>query len=268
MNHRYRTGAGDTEEQILTGGFVNNVVRVGSTVRRSSGPWTPAVHALLRHLEAVGFAESPRVLGIDEQNREVLTFIEGTAALRWSGWPEFMLTGDGIDQLGDLLRRYHEAVRGFRPPNGAQWRLRIAPQEDELIRHGDFSPPNTIWRDGKVVGLVDWDFAQPGKAISDLAYLAWYAVPLAGDDRARTCGFKDGVDRAGRLHALCSAYARHDPREVVEEAVRIIDLEAVQMAELAKRGIKPWVRFVSHGNLEAFAAEAAWIRENAGLLLD
>ncbi|HKF74825.1 MAG TPA: hypothetical protein VKF59_01675 [Candidatus Dormibacteraeota bacterium] len=53
----------DSEEgDRLPGGFVNAVVRVGSTVRRSTGPWTPAVHALLRHLEAAGFAESPSVL--------------------------------------------------------------------------------------------------------------------------------------------------------------------------------------------------------------
>lgn len=255
-------------EEPLTGGFVNKVIRVGSTVRRSSGPWTPAVHALLRHLEAVGFAESPRVLGMDEQNREVLTFIEGTASLRWSGCPDFMLEGDGIDQLGDLLRRYHQAARGFQPPDGAHWRIQVAPHEAELVRHGDFSPANTIWRDNKLVGLIDWDFAQPGKAISDLAYLAWYAVPLVDDDRARGCGFTDGVDRAGRLRALCSTYGGHSPSQVVEEAVRIIDLERVQMAELAKRGVQPWVDFVTHGNLEAFAAEAAWIRENARLLID
>jgi hypothetical protein len=255
------------DEQPLTGGSVNSVVRVGSTVHRSSGPWTPAVHALLEYLEEVGFAEAPRVLGMDDQNREVLTYIEGTAALRWNGWPDFMLAGDGIDQLGDLLRRYHDAVRGFRPPPNAQWRIRIAPHEYELVRHGDPSPPNTIWRDDKVVGLVDWDFAQPGKAISDLAYLAWYAVPLAGDDRAQTCGFKDGVDRAGRLRALCSAYGQHDPHEVVAEAVRIIVLERVQMAELSQQGVQPWVDFVATGNLEAFSNEAAWIRENVKLLL-
>ncbi len=48
------------DEELLAGGFVNAVVLVGSTVHRSTGPWTPAVQALLRHLEAVGFRESPR----------------------------------------------------------------------------------------------------------------------------------------------------------------------------------------------------------------
>ena len=47
------TGGMSDEEVPLTGGNITPVVRVGATVRRATGPWTPAVHALLRHLEAV-----------------------------------------------------------------------------------------------------------------------------------------------------------------------------------------------------------------------
>jgi hypothetical protein len=254
------------EEQRLTGGFVNAVFRVGSTVRRPTGTWTPAVHGLLHHLEAVGFSESPRVLGIDEMGREIVTFIEGVA-LGWTDWPDVMLIGDGIGQLGALLRRYHEAVRTFQPRPGAPWRNPLAPPAGEVIRHGDFSPFNTVWRGDRVAGIIDWDFAQPGDPISDLAYLAWYAVPLAGDRRARMNGFKDDLNRAARLRALCTAYGSHSPDDVVKETVRIIELERVQTDELAQRGLEPWSGFVEHGNLEAFALEAAWIRENSSLLL-
>ena len=64
-------------EERLEGGNVGGAVRVGDTVRRSAGPWTPAVHALLAHLEGTGFTGAPRPLGFDEQGREVLTFLEG-----------------------------------------------------------------------------------------------------------------------------------------------------------------------------------------------
>jgi hypothetical protein len=61
------------DEQPLTGGNVSvGVVRVGDTVRRPSGPWTPAVHALLRYLGSAGFDGAPEPLGIDAQGREVL----------------------------------------------------------------------------------------------------------------------------------------------------------------------------------------------------
>jgi len=41
------------------------VVRIGDTVRRPVGPHSPLVHALLAHLESVGFEGAPRFLGID-----------------------------------------------------------------------------------------------------------------------------------------------------------------------------------------------------------
>jgi hypothetical protein len=39
------------------------------------------VHQLLLHLEKKGFAGSPRFLGLDEQGREILTFLEGETSI-------------------------------------------------------------------------------------------------------------------------------------------------------------------------------------------
>ncbi|SES20928.1 hypothetical protein SAMN04487818_108360 [Actinokineospora terrae] len=50
-------------------------VRVGQTVRRPTGPWPLVVHALLAHLDAVGFPGAPKPLGVDEKTREALGFI-------------------------------------------------------------------------------------------------------------------------------------------------------------------------------------------------
>ena len=60
-------------EETLAGGLVSAVAKVGDTVRRSTGPWTPAVHALLRYLKAVGF---------DGRGREVLSCFRGDVPLR------------------------------------------------------------------------------------------------------------------------------------------------------------------------------------------
>jgi len=83
---RYDRGVGATPSdgsrppEPLAGGRLGGAVRVGNTVRRTAGPWTPAVHALLGHLQRVGFAEAPRALGVDDEGREVLTFVEGETA--------------------------------------------------------------------------------------------------------------------------------------------------------------------------------------------
>ena len=55
----------DTTEQELTGGNVNDVVRRGDTVRRSAGPWTPTVQALLAWVRAQGVSFVPAPLGLD-----------------------------------------------------------------------------------------------------------------------------------------------------------------------------------------------------------
>jgi hypothetical protein len=48
-------------EQRLPGGNLGGAVRVGDTVRREAGPWTPGVAALLQHLESVGFTGEPAI---------------------------------------------------------------------------------------------------------------------------------------------------------------------------------------------------------------
>ena len=71
-----RDDADKLAEIPLHGGTANRglVVRRGDTVRRPLRPTSAATHALLNHLEEVGFDGAPRLLGIDAQDREVLTY--------------------------------------------------------------------------------------------------------------------------------------------------------------------------------------------------
>jgi hypothetical protein len=85
-------------ETTLVGGDMNLVVRVGDTVRRPMGRWSPGVHALLLHFETVGFDGARRYLGVDEQEREVLSYVEDDAALA-PAW------GLPSDRRGERLRR-------------------------------------------------------------------------------------------------------------------------------------------------------------------
>ncbi|HET9809732.1 MAG TPA: aminoglycoside phosphotransferase family protein, partial [Candidatus Limnocylindria bacterium] len=102
--------------EVSLGGNLNQAVRVGDTVRRRAGPWTPAVHALLRYLEDAGF-EAPRVLGMDEQDREILSYIPGeTYAGGTVAVPDRVLDEEHLVDAARLLRLYHDAVVGFSPP--------------------------------------------------------------------------------------------------------------------------------------------------------
>jgi Ser/Thr protein kinase RdoA (MazF antagonist) len=248
-------------EGRLAGGSVTAVHRVGATVRRATGPWTPAVHALLEHLAERGFPAAPRVLGIDEQGREVLSYLEGAVATR--PWPEVLRTGDGLVQVGRTLRAYHDAVADFRPPPGAVWRTPGAPATGEVIRHGDLGPWNSVWRGGRLVGFIDWDFAEPGSRLQDVAQAAWYFVPLRPDENCRKVGFASPPNRAERLCVLCNAYGGFTSAEVVGELERLITIEATERTQrLGRRGLEPWATFLRRGDLEEFAREAAWLRNH------
>ena len=56
-------------ETILQGGDVNLVERVVDTVRRPPGPWRPALHALLRHVEDVGNGRPVALIDCDLARR-------------------------------------------------------------------------------------------------------------------------------------------------------------------------------------------------------
>jgi hypothetical protein len=111
------------DEVPLPGGNVGGAVRVDDTVRRVAGPWTPAVHALLDHLHAAGFDAAPRVRGIDDRGREVLSYIEGETVGDDDPWPAWWRDDDTLVQAIRLLRRFHDVVTTFEPPADARWRF-------------------------------------------------------------------------------------------------------------------------------------------------
>src|SRR5215203_5566294 len=77
------TGRWMTIERPLVGGMDARYapVRVGDTVRRAAGTGSGFVRDLLVHLEAVGFDGAPRYVGIDEQGREILSWVDGDVPL-------------------------------------------------------------------------------------------------------------------------------------------------------------------------------------------
>jgi hypothetical protein len=144
-------GSADAEVPLEAGNTTAGLVRVGSTVRRPSGPWTPAVHALLVHLAGVGYAGAPRSLGLDEQGRHVVEYIEGEVDARFA--PDLA----GLMRVGRMMRELHDAVAGFVPPPDATWNVVVAPDEETLVVHHDLAPWNLARGERWV--FIDWDNA-------------------------------------------------------------------------------------------------------------
>ena len=170
------------DEETLTGGNSTVVVRVGDTVRRTAGPWTASVQRLLSTLRDAGVSEVPEHLGLDEQGREMLSFLPGEV-------PDYPLPAwiwdpAILDQAGALLRRIHDASVPVLSTS-TEWQLPTH-QPVEVICHNDVAPYNMVFREHRLVGLIDFDTASPGPRIWDLAYLAYRLVPLTGEPEAET----------------------------------------------------------------------------------
>lgn len=188
----------------LQGGDLSTVVRVGNTVRRVPGYWTPAVHALLQHLEAVGFEEAPRTHGYDSQGREIVSYLPGEAATK--PLQPYVFTDETLGGVGSLLRRYHQAVTTFVPPPNARWRFWIGmPEEQEIVCHNDLWLPNVVFRKGVPRGLIDWDFAAPAPRLFDVAAAARHWAPLKSDGRTAAAGWPS-CPRGPRLRLFSDAY--------------------------------------------------------------
>jgi hypothetical protein len=183
-------------EHPLAGGKLGGAVRVGDTVRKAAGPWTPAVDALLRHLEDVGFVGAPRSLGVDERGRHVLTFLEGETVGdgTLTPWPSWCWTDETLVQVARWLRDYHDAVAGFAAPDGARWRFAAGPAEHH-INHNDVAPYNLVWN-GTLVGVIDWDIAGPGDPRLDLAEVCLDVAPLTADAARLGADETRALDRA------------------------------------------------------------------------
>lgn len=217
-------------DEVSLGGNLNQAVRVGETVRRRAGPWTPAVHALLRYLEHAGF-EAPRVRGMDEQGREILDYIPGEAYAGGTvAVPDRVLDEEHLVDAALLLRRYHDIVAGFSAPPDAQWRL-TAPTEYELICHNDWTPWNALFRDGGLVAMLDWDLSGPGTRLWDLANAAYCWVPLF-----TSANRFDIQERAARLRAFCDSYELADRSSLLDVLRRRVAYVARYVSEQAKAG--------------------------------
>jgi hypothetical protein len=169
------------QELALHGGVANRgkVVRVGPNVHRPQRPTSAATHALLRHLENVGFDGAPRFLGVDDRGREIVTFIEGAVAT--GPLPESALTDRALSSVATLLRNYHTAVAGFTPQPYNWPKLPPHQYRGEFVSHNDPNVDNIVFRDGVAIALIDFDLASPGSRIWDVAAAARHWVPLRMD---------------------------------------------------------------------------------------
>jgi serine/threonine protein kinase len=192
-------------EEPLVGGMhsTHAVVRVGDTVRRPRTESSRAVRALLLHLEKVGFDGAPRYLGTDDDDRDVLSYIDGQVPL--PPYPAWSMTDDALVDLAHLLRRFHEATASFDRTGTSGWASDWAdPLAGRVICHNDLFPENVVFRDGRVIALIDFAMAAPGHPLWDVAIAVQEWAPLSAPDARRD--HPRHLDGIARLRLFARAY--------------------------------------------------------------
>jgi hypothetical protein len=266
------------DEEALRGGNLSaGIVRVGGTVHRPTGPWTPAVHSLLRHLEQVGFQGAPRVYGFDTTGREVVEFVAGEVP-----WPEphrRLLGGlDAMRRVGALLRSFHDAVASFPIDPEAVWRFPEMAADSEpfvdergiIVCHNDPAAWNlVVGRDRWA--LVDWDAAGPRPPLWDVAYCAIGVVPITSD--VTLAGWAQPPPYLPRLQALCDGYGLtgEERARLPEVIVARVRSSYQHLRRRAAAGIAPWDELWRNGHGDAWLAmlhfaeanQATWTAEIA-----
>lgn len=248
------------EETVFQGG-INTVRRRGDRVHRPATAAAPAIHRLLRHVRAAGFDAAPEPLGYDDEGNEVLSYLEGDVH---NALPAGLRTPELLASAATLLRRYHDASASFVRGPDDRWQLPPRPPA-EVICHGDVAPYNSVVRDGRVVGFIDFDVAHPGPRLWDLAYAVYRFAPLHAPTNPDSAGSPE--EQARRAARFCRAYG-------VEPGASLLDTVADRLAALlasmrarAEAGEAAAQAHIAAGHPALYEEDICYLQAQRGLLL-
>lgn len=213
------------------------------------------MHAVLDHLQRHDYAAAPRVLGIDEQGREILTYIEGTVV-----WPDatHLLDASALGAIAGLVRSLHDLGTGLMPASFAWSDFGADPSEvHEVLCHNDLAPWNLVHtRAGWV--FIDWDLVAPGRRAWDLGWAVLSLIPLFPE---RTPG---GRELQERLSQFCRGYGVDAfPGDVINVAWERAVHESQLIHERGRQGLEPYARLLREGHGDSWKATADHLREHA-----
>ncbi len=247
----YREDGAEQAEQLTGGNTAGSVFRIGSTVRKPATSATPAVHSFLAHLRAAGFESSPDVLGMDEQERQILEFVPGPT------WTDNAThTQTDFRRVGSIIRALHEASISFQEPKGAQWYFRYERDEHDLICHNDLAPWNLVCGPDRWV-FIDWDAAAPSTRLWDLAWACISFPPFKPD--------ADLPSSATAMQALLDGYGLEEASyaNLIRLMVTRARAEHNFIVEGARKNEQPWARLYAEGHHRYWGPVADFIQLHA-----
>ncbi len=228
------------EESVLGGGVVNEVVRIGDTVRRTPSQRSDFVRELLALFERAGWPGAPRFLGTDGHGREMFGYLEGRAAVT-PRERAAARTDEALVEVARLVREFHDLTHG----------TALAGDQD-VVCHNDLAPKNTVYTAWRPTAFIDWDLAAPGERIHDLAHVCWQYLDLGP-------GVTDVRDTARRIRLICDAYGLDGRDGLLDTVLWWQDRCRSGIEAGALRGEPAMVRLCAQGAVEEVRAARQWV---------
>jgi aminoglycoside phosphotransferase (APT) family kinase protein len=247
----------------LKGGVANAgaVTRAADHVLRPSNRHTPTIHRFLDAVARTGFNGASQPIGVDDDGRERLRFIDGDVPL--PPYPDWAQTDGALASVARLMRRFHDAARAFDVRLDDTWSDEMSdPVGGRVMCHNDVCMENVVFRDGRAIALLDFDFAAPGRVVYDLACMARMCVPIDDESRVRF-GWRP-ADLPRRLRLVADEYGltaaeRAEMVEALDGSIASGGLFVLRRVEAGEQNfIEMWN---SMGGMARFDRRRAWWSE-------
>jgi Phosphotransferase enzyme family len=250
----------------LPGGVANagEVIRQGDSVLRPSNPNSTSIHKFLTALRGTGFEGASLPVEIQSDGRERLKFIEGDVPI--PPYPEWAQSNDALASVALLLLEFHRAsalVAAYLQT----WSDELADASGgPIVCHNDVCMENVVFRNGVAVGLLDFDFAAPGRPLYDLAQFARMCVPIDDDMSAERLGWNI-TDNPARLRLVTDAYGL--AAEVRQDLIECLDRSMNRGEDFVRRrvaaGDPNFIRMLEEmGGIERYERRRAWWESRRG----
>jgi len=254
------------KEELLAGGNVSQVYRVGETVRRVLTEDRTQIHRLLKHLESKNFPYAPRFLGIDDKGRETLSFIEGEVG----NYPlkEYMWSDEALKEIARIQRAYHDAVSDFPFDQGDWPPIDLTPDAPEIICHNDFAIYNLVFDKEKPAGVIDFDVAAPGPRLWDIVYTLYTCVSLSRFyllENGEKCAYDSSLHaalRKKRIQLFFDAYGIARPAQYLDMLVLRLQGMCKTIERKAGEGNVAFQRMIEEGHVTHYQEDIVFLREH------
>lgn len=211
------------EEILSLEGGLNHVVKIGNTVRRKI-MGNVMLHSYLQYLESEGMRGVPRFLGIDEQGREILTYVPGKTAEHGYDFGHPCLHSDqAICDMALFMRKLHDVSTGFLPIAVKEgWINPHLPDiAYETICHGDAAIWNFTLVNDRIYGMIDFDQACPGTRAWDLTITVFSAVLVSCYDYNHE---EHAIGTKRRIKLFFDTYGMECPQDIIVQTADRIQI--------------------------------------------